>query len=42
MQAEADAVPSIITSLQNAQKLYQELEVQLQKPRPTRSMPPAP
>ena len=42
MQAEADAVPSIVTSLQNAQKLYQELEVQLQKPRPTRSMPPAP
>jgi len=42
MQAEADAVPSIVASLQNAQKLYQELEVQLQKPRPTRSMPPAP
>ena len=40
MQAEADAVPSIITSLQNAQKLYQELEQQLQKPRPSRSAPP--
>lgn len=39
MQAEADAVPSIVTSLQNAQKLYQELEQQLQKPRPSRSMP---
>src|SRR5262249_9434059 len=36
MQAEADAVPSIVTSLQNAQKLYQELELRLQKPHPTR------
>src|SRR5262249_52961332 len=39
MQAEADAVPNIVASLQNAQKLYAELEQQLQKPHPARSMP---
>jgi uncharacterized protein YaaN involved in tellurite resistance len=39
MQAEADAVPNIVASLQNAQKLYGELEEQLQKPQATRSIP---
>ena len=39
MQAEAEAVPNIVTSLQNAQKLYAELEQELRKPHPTRSMP---
>jgi len=39
MQAEAEAVPSIVASLQNAQKLYGELETQLRKPQSTRSVP---
>ena len=39
MQTEAEAVPSIITSLQSAQKLYGELEAQLRKTPPTRSIP---
>src|SRR5262249_34907376 len=39
MQAEADAVRSIIASLQTAQKLYAELEEQLRKPQSTRSIP---
>jgi uncharacterized protein YaaN involved in tellurite resistance len=39
MQAEADAVPNIVASLQNAQKLYGELEEQLRKPQATRSIP---
>jgi len=40
MQAEADSVPSIIANLQNAQKLYAELEAQLRKPQATKSVPP--
>src|SRR5262245_29363430 len=40
MQAEAEAVPNIVQSLQNAQKLYAELETQLQKTHPTASIPP--
>lgn len=40
MQAEAEAVPNIIASLQTAQKVYAELEARLRQPIPTSSVPP--